>query len=354
MCEAKGIQDIQSQRTLIGFLHDLGIVLNFQDDPRLEDTNILNPEWVTRGVYCILNDAVLLERQGLLERQDLIRILDPRIYPRHKHQFILDMMCKFELCFAFEGLEGEQFLVSDLLSKAAPVTGEWKDALAFQYHYNVLPSSVISRFIVRMRPYLYKTMYWRSGAVVTDQGNRALVHADREDKRVYIWVRGPERTRRALLSIIRYHFDTIHKTIPGIEVEEKVALPNHPEIVVDYQYLLDLEAMGERSFVPPGLRQRVNVKRLLEGVDLRKAQRASVRLRQILVERFDAEELKTFSYDLGVDYEDLRGTTPTAKARELIAYLERRNQLQELIQLGKLQRPLVTWPELAELQRAGR
>jgi hypothetical protein len=112
--------------------------------------------------------------------------------------------------------------------------------------------------------------------------------------------------------------------------------------------------MGERSFVPPGLRQRVNVKRLLEGVDLRNAQRASVRLRQILVERFDAEELKTFSYDLGVDYEDLRGTTPTAKARELIAYLERRNQLQELIQLGKLQRPLVTWPELAELQRAGR
>ncbi len=349
MCEAKGIKDVQSQRTLIGFLHDLGIVLNFQDDPRLEDTNILNPEWVTRGVYCILNDDVLMERKGLLARQDLIRILDPRAYPRHKHQFILDMMCKFELCFAFEGLEGEQFLVPDLLSKEAPVTGDWNDALAFQYHYNVLPSSVISRFIVRMQPYLYKTMYWRSGAVVTDQGNRALVQSDREDKRVYVWVRGPERTRRTLLSIIRYHFDTIHKTIPGMKVEEKVALPDHPDIVVDYQYLLDLEAMGERSFVPPGLRQRVNVKRLLEGVDLHKAQRATVRLRQILVERFDDEELKTLSYDLGVDYEDLRGATSTSRARELVAYLERRNQLQALIQLGKLRRPHVTWPQLSEL-----
>ena len=350
MCEAKGIEDIQSQRTLIGFLHDLGIVLNFQDDPRLEDTNILNPEWVTRGVYCILNDEILMERNGLLERSDLIRILDPRAYPRHKHQFILDMMCKFELCFAFDGLEGERFLVSDLLSKEAPVTGEWDDALAFQYHYNVLPSSVISRFIVRMQPYLYKTMYWRSGAVVTDQGNRALVQSDREDKRVYIWVRGPERTRRTLLSIIRYHFDAIHKTIPGIKVEEKVALPNHPEIVVDYQYLLDLEAMGERSFVPPGLRQRVNVKRLLEGVDLRNAQRAAVRLRQILVERFDDEELRTLSYDLDVDYEDLRGTTSTSKARELVAYLERRNQLPDLVQLGKLRRPHVSWPELSHVR----
>lgn len=350
MCEARGIEDIQSQRTLIGFLHDLGIVLNFQDDPRLEDTNILNPDWVTRGVYCILNDDRLMERRGLLERQDLIRILDPRTYPRHKHQFILDMMCKFELCFAFEGLEGERFLISDLLSKEAPVIGDWNDALAFQYHYNVLPSSVISRFIVRMHPYLYKTMYWRSGAVVADQGNRALVQADREDKRVYIWVRGPEQTRRVLLSIIRYHFDTIHKTIPGIRVEEKVALPDHPDIVVDYQYLLDLEAMGERSFVPPGLRQRVNVKRLLEGVDLRQAQRMAVRLRQILVERFDDEELKTLSYDLGVDYGDLRGTTAAAKARELVGYLERRNQLQDLVQLGKLRRPHVAWPEVSELR----
>ena len=37
-------------RPLVRFLHDLGIVVNFQDDPRLEDTNVLKPEWVTNGV----------------------------------------------------------------------------------------------------------------------------------------------------------------------------------------------------------------------------------------------------------------------------------------------------------------
>ena len=42
MCQEKGIPDELSQRTLSGFLHDLGIALNFQDDPRLEDTNILS------------------------------------------------------------------------------------------------------------------------------------------------------------------------------------------------------------------------------------------------------------------------------------------------------------------------
>ncbi len=73
-----------------------------------------------------------MERQGLLDRQDLMRVLDPRTYPRHKQQFILDMMCKFELCFAFEGLERERFLVSDLLSKEAPVIGDWSNVLAFR------------------------------------------------------------------------------------------------------------------------------------------------------------------------------------------------------------------------------
>ena len=32
-------------------------VLNFQDDPRLVDTHVLNPEWVTNGVYKILNET---------------------------------------------------------------------------------------------------------------------------------------------------------------------------------------------------------------------------------------------------------------------------------------------------------
>lgn len=343
ICERHGVIDERSQRTLIGFLHDLGIVLNFQDDPRLEDTNILNPEWVTNGVYRILNDETILRKQGRLSRSDLEHILDPQVYPRHKHQFILDMMRKFELCFAFEGYEEERFLVPDLLSKEAPVIEEMGEALAFQYHYNVLPSSVISRFIVRMHPYLYKDIIWRSGAMVADQDNIALVQADREDRRVSIQVGGPERTRRALLSIIRFHFDVIHESLSGIQVEEKVPLPDHPDIVVDYAYLLDLEAMGEKSFVPPGLRQRVNVRSLLDGVDLTRPQREAVRLRQILADHFTEDELRTLCYDLEIDYDDLDGTGRAGKAREIVAYLERRERLTDLVRVGRHQRPEIAW-----------
>ena len=343
MCQERGITDERSQRTLIGFLHDLGIVMNYQDDPRLEDTSILNPQWVTQGVYRILCDRELLKKRGRLERAALDHMLEPRVYPRHKHQFVLDIMQKFELCFPFQDSGDSVFLVPDLLSKEAPVTGDWQSALAFQYHYNVLPSSVISRFIVRMHPYLYQDIHWRNGVMVADGGNIALIQADKVDRRVYVWVKGPEHTRRALLSIIRFHFDMIHSSVPGIRVEEKVPLPDHPEIVVDYQYLVDLEAMGEKRFVPAGLRQRADVRSLLEGVDLAAEQREPARLRRVLVERFNLEELRALCYDLEVDFEVLDAEDKAGKARELVGYLGRRERLGDLIRVGKRLRTDIHW-----------
>ena len=273
LCHAENVADELSQSTLIGFLHDLGIVLNFRDDPRLEDTNILNPEWVTDGVYKILNSNVLFQSKGALARTALSQILDPRKYPRDKHLFIMDMMRKFELCFDFEGLRDERFLIPDLLPKEEQDTGDWAGALAFQYHYNVLPSSIISRFIVRMHQYINMNTLWRTGVVLKLGGNRALVKSDSEDRKISIWVSGPEQARRRFLEVIRSHFDSIHKTIPGIVADEKVPLPTHPEIVEDYKHLLTMEAIGESHWIPAGLTERVNIKTVLDGVETEQARR---------------------------------------------------------------------------------
>ncbi|NEQ30222.1 MAG: GTP-binding protein, partial [Leptolyngbya sp. SIO4C5] len=67
ICADQKVADEQSQKTLIGFLHDLGIALNFRDDPRLQQDSVLNPEWVTNGVYSILNDnALMTQHKGML------------------------------------------------------------------------------------------------------------------------------------------------------------------------------------------------------------------------------------------------------------------------------------------------
>jgi internalin A len=245
LCDTNNVTDETSKHTLIGFLHDLGVVLHFQDDPRLVNLGILNPQWVTNGVYKILNSHKLFQNQGQLTVSILNDILDLPEYPSNKRLFIVDMMKKFELCYDIE--PDKSFLIPDLLPKDEPFTGEWNSALAFQIHYNILPSSIISRFIVRMNAFVYKTV-WRSGVVLKSSGNTALVKADIEDRKIYIWIAGEESTRRDFLSAIRMEFEAIHKTIAKIEATEKVPLPNAPEATpVDLTFLQQLASEGRES-----------------------------------------------------------------------------------------------------------
>ncbi|BAZ30312.1 small GTP-binding protein [Cylindrospermum sp. NIES-4074] len=273
LCLEELITDKVNQFTLIELLHRLGIVLNFRDDPRLEDTHVLNPEWVTNAVYKILNDNRLItEFRGILERNQLHRILDSRQYPRSKQQFIIEMMRKFELCFPLEGGNSDRYLIPDLLPKEEPATGDWENILAFQYHYNVLPSSIISRFIVRMHHHGEKRTWWRSGIVLKYQNNRALVKSDQEDRKIFISISGPTATRRELLAMIRSQFDAIHQTIKGLVPEEKVPIPGYPNIVVDYKNLL-VYAEKNLPIIPPGLTEAFNARELLNGIETEEERR---------------------------------------------------------------------------------
>lgn len=58
------------------------------------------------------------------------------------------------------------------------------------------------------------------------------------------------------------------------------------------------------------------------------------RLRQTLVEYFSEEELRTLCDDLDVDYESLPSVGKADKARELIAYFQRRRRLSQLVEIS--------------------
>lgn len=284
ICQSQNIKDPRSQSNLISLLHDLGAIINFRDDPRLEDTNILNPEWITNGIYKILNDIHLMtDYKGILEWEMCNRILSSDKYPKDKWMFVIDMMKRFELCFPLETSDDRQFLIPDLLPKEEPYTGDWHNALAFQYHYTVLPNSIISRFIVRMHYRIHRACYWRRGVVLSDGRNTALVKADSEEKKILIRVKGCHSTRRDLLSQIRTHFDYIHATTFKREtlmherlVKEYILLPDHPELILDYEELLFTEAMGETSHPIPKLQKRIDLQELLNRIDSLEARRERV------------------------------------------------------------------------------
>ncbi len=59
-------------------------------------------------------------------------------------------------------------------------------------------------------------------------------------------------------------------------------------------------------------------------------------IRRLITERLDVEDIRTLCFDLGVDYDRLRGEGKGGKARELVALLHRQERLPEL--LSEIQR----------------
>ena len=54
----KFIKDLpeEERKSNLKLLSMIGAVVSFVDDPRLIDTNVINPQWIMDGVYAIIND----------------------------------------------------------------------------------------------------------------------------------------------------------------------------------------------------------------------------------------------------------------------------------------------------------
>ena len=122
-----GVEEPERQDRLIRFLHDLGVVLNFQDpdDPYGQnDPYVLNPEWVTGGVYAIINDKELKEkRDGLLTLQRLSSVLNAlEGYPQNRHDFIVRKMIQFELAYQINHGKETRWLIRNCSTLRSPRT----------------------------------------------------------------------------------------------------------------------------------------------------------------------------------------------------------------------------------------
>jgi internalin A len=271
ICTKYGEQDEGAQESLATHLHRLGIALNFREDRRLRDTHVLNPHWVTEGIYGLLNSARLAAAKGELRVGDMKKELNQTRYPERMHQFLLDLMEKFELCFSFP--TGGRYLIPELLDPQQPKEADKFDpagCLNFQYHYPVLPAGLLPRFIVRTHV-LSEKHRWRTGVILNFEGNTALVKADLQERRVFISIDGPVDTRRRMLAMIREDFEAIHNDIQHLNPAEMVPLPNHPRVVVPYRDLEVLESNDADAKWQQVIERDVvvlPVRDLLNGVDL--------------------------------------------------------------------------------------
>ncbi|MCC3438427.1 MAG: leucine-rich repeat domain-containing protein [Microcoleus sp. PH2017_05_CCC_O_A] len=310
ICATENILAETDQTQLIGLLHNLGIVLNFREHPILQSTNILNPHWVTEGIYALLSDdALKVKTKGILTHADLSRILDSTKYPSHRYNCLTELMGEFQLCFPLSHCTPRTFLIPGILPKEQPENTELEgETLEFQYHYRILPDSILSRFIVLMHEKIHNCTHWRTGVMLeytegAEVYNIARIKSDPEDEKISIAVSGRESTRRSFLSMIRDTFSKIHNSFANLEISQWVPVPGYPDAdPLDYEELLGLEEMGENTVRVGKLKLKLDLRPLLDGYE-------SIELRRRR-QRGDDK--------YGREYDDLVEITKLAVSRPII------------------------------------
>jgi len=82
ICQENNVTDQSSQQTLLQYLNDLGVVLYFKQ-LSLANIYILDPHWVTIGVYKIINSQKI--NDGILNERDLDYILNKEEIKKHEY-----------------------------------------------------------------------------------------------------------------------------------------------------------------------------------------------------------------------------------------------------------------------------
>ncbi len=289
LCAEYGEIDPDSQAALAEILHALGLALYFGKDPRLHDTRVLNPGWVTGGVYAVIRAPSVAENDGQLAVGDMPRVLreaeaenvvNAADYPPETHPFILELMRAFQLCFASEEEPGEaleparpvRYLVPELLPEFEPEMPEpWDEApVRLRYTYEVLPPGLLPRFIVRTHALSDGAPHWRHGVVLRHGDASALIREESDRPELYVFVLGgDDDTRRVLVAMVRNELQALHREMK-MEPVEDLELTGEAERWIGVEALRDFDepqAPTKKLPVLPQGTADVNVPRELDKLE---------------------------------------------------------------------------------------
>ncbi|MGD1805408.1 COR domain-containing protein [Dapis sp. BLCC M126] len=210
ICEQNRFKKHEDKLQLIGYLHDLGVCLHFQDDPLLNKTVIIKPEWVTAAVYKALDNPKVYDNFGKFTKDDLTKIWHESKY-LNMHDELLQLMIKFKLCYKIPGTS-QTYIAPQLLTEDQPEY-HWDENnnLILRYTYEFMPKGIITQFIVVMNEYIEEQKYvWKSGVILKKDEAKAEVIEYYGKREIKIRISGQQK--RDFMTIVTHELDKIHSS----------------------------------------------------------------------------------------------------------------------------------------------
>jgi hypothetical protein len=187
---------------ILSHLNILGICL-WYNTPEMKSFNhlVLNPDWITYGIYRIINWGYANVKQTLsIDYNELIFTEDGDDvrYQKQDVRFLFNLMREFELAFFKNGNEDRVF-VPLLLPPDRPdelPNFQVGDCLTMVYEVKrALPPNITSRVIVRRHDEINSEYeLWRKGAVLHYRDGNATALVVESDRTITVKIKGGDKT----------------------------------------------------------------------------------------------------------------------------------------------------------------
>lgn len=109
-------------------------------------------------------------------------------------------------------------------------------------------------------------------------------------------------------------------------------LQQRPDLLAELEQIFRAEKDSAKEAAQAAEQSSNQQQFFIEGLDL-------ARLHQMFIERFSESDLRSLTFYLNIDYEELAGEGVASKARELIQYVERRGRIHDLLEVIQRSRP---------------
>lgn len=166
ICREAGITQ-GGEVSVLEFLRVTGTVVWFPHVKALKDTIFVNPNWITKQVYRLINNA-LQPRKGHIDEGYVGQIL-PEYTQEERDQF-LELLQNFELIFKEDAEGKEVFIAPQYLPEKLEgetqtlyemIRDDLEESFVFRFP-KFVPDNVMINFLSRYGPFS-RQMYWKTG-----------------------------------------------------------------------------------------------------------------------------------------------------------------------------------------------
>ena len=284
LCANNGIHSKELQFSMLKWFRDLGVAYFYRSnelDVQLESLRVLNPVWLTNGIYRLILRTKDRVQNGVLSHDDIRAVLatpyrgdaeESLIYTNTETEYVLHVMRMFRISHEMKE-EGKE-LIPMLMNKETPaVAMEFpRREVHLRWEGAFLPNNLIHRLMVEKYAELDFQCMWRTGARFRSPGSGGaalVVMDDRDYKALDLYVAwGNAEEKREYLRRFREKIQEILHSLNLRETKEYLCFEiNGKEGKLPYNAITTAWRNGDKRIMFPDIVEYASPAELLLMVE---------------------------------------------------------------------------------------